>query len=102
VQTFSGRVGDFLFHELGDFVVEDDGVERPALVSACQLLSHRCQEALRVKEARHPADLWPAVEQPATQLGVALQHLRVPEAERRRLPRYLTVRHRLVHSSADA
>ena len=89
VYTFSGRVDDLLPHQLGDLVVEHDRVESPALVCTRQLLAHRRQEALRVEEARHPADLRPAVEQPPAQLSVPLQQVRVPEPERRRLPRYL-------------
>lgn len=49
-------------------------------------LSHSGEESLRVEEASHPEGEGAAVLQPDAVLLVALQQLRVPKAERRRLP----------------
>ena len=72
-------VGQVLVVVLGDIVGNGDGVQRPALVHAGHLLSHRRQETLRVEEARHPEGLRAALEAPGSELSVTVLQLREPE-----------------------
>ena len=53
-------------------------------------LSHGRKEALGVEEAREPEELGPPVGVPAPELLIPLQKLGEPEAQRARLPGYLS------------
>jgi len=60
-----------LLHLRGNFIVQHYRVKRPLLVS-CDLLLHRCQETLWVKEASHPKAVRLAREQPSMKLRVTV------------------------------
>ena len=89
VDTFGWGRGAVLLCHSGDVVVHHDRVERPALVRPGHLLPHGRDEALGVEEAGHPEAVGPALEDPAAELGVSLQQLCVPEADRGRVPGHL-------------
>ena len=77
--TLVGRWRNVFFHHLGDLIVKDDGVERPAFVRTRDLLPHGGEEARGVEEARHPERVGAAVEEPAGELLVTVQQVREPE-----------------------
>ena len=86
VDPLEGRLGHLVPGHLGDAVLEDDGVECPALVGPRHLLSHGSQEPLGVKEPCHPEDGGASSEYPSVELGVPLQKLREPKPESGGLP----------------
>jgi len=45
------------------------------------LLTHGCQESLRIEETRHPECIRAAFEEPTGELGVAIQQISKPEAD---------------------
>ena len=74
-------VGHIFPHHTGHVIVQQHRVECPALVSASHLLSHGCQEALRIEEASHPEHVRPGLEDPAGELAVPLQQFCEPESQ---------------------
>ena len=52
-------------------------------------LSHGREESLWIEESSHPKCFGPALKYPCPELLISLQQLRVPEANGRRVPRYL-------------
>ena len=86
VDPLCGRVLHLFLHHLCDIIVQDDRVEGPALVGSGHLLAHGREEALRVKEPRHPKHVGPGSEDPVRELIVAFQQLCEPEAQGGGLP----------------
>ena len=62
-------------------VLTDHTVKCPSLVQPRHLLSHSCEESLRVEEASDPEHLGSAMETPAFKLAISLEKLSVPEAK---------------------
>ena len=89
--TFSWWCCYIFLHHFSHFVVDDDAVEGPALVSSGHLLPHGRDEALRVEEAGHPEAVGSTLKHPATELSVSLQQLSVPKTNRGRVPRHLHI-----------
>lgn len=78
-----------LSHHLGHLVVDNDAVQGPPLVGPRHLLSHGRHKPLGVEEPRHPETAGAAFKHPATELGVSLQQLCVPETNGGGIPRDL-------------
>ena len=55
-------------------------------MSSCYLLSHGCEEALRVEESCHPETGGSAIEQPGGKLSISVQQVGEPETKRSRRP----------------
>ena len=87
--TFTGRWSDVFFHQLCHVVIQYNCVESPTFVSSCDLLTHGCQETLRVEESGHPEHARPSLEQPACELTVPIKKIRKPEPDCSWLPRDL-------------
>ena len=86
LRTFRGRPADVFLHQFRHFIVENDAVERPALVRTRDLLSHGCQESGRVEEAGHPETCGTTLKEPRVELLVSVEQVSEPETERGRLP----------------
>ena len=61
-------------------------------MSSGNLLSHGCEETLRVEESCHPETCGSAIEQPGGKLCVSVQQVGEPETKRSRRPRDLKSR----------
>ena len=92
IHTFTGGTGYVFFHHLSNVVHKHHTIESPALVSSCYLLSHGCEEALRVEESCHPETGGSAIEQPGGKLSISVQQVGEPETKRSRRPRDLKSR----------
>ena len=55
-------------------------------MSSGNLLSHGCEEALRVEESCHPETGGSAIEQPGGKLSISIQQIGEPETKRSRRP----------------
>ena len=86
IHTFTGGTGYVFFHHLSNVVHKHHTIESPALVSSCYLLSHSCEETLRVKEPCHPETGGSAIEQPGGKLSISIQQIGEPETKRSRRP----------------
>ena len=71
--TFAGWRSDILLHHLGHVVIEYNCVQRPALVSSGDLLTHRRQKTLWVEESSHPEHIRSTFEQPAAELRMTIK-----------------------------
>ena len=89
VDALRRGLGHLLFGHPGDVILQDDGVECPALVRPGNFLPHGRQETLGVKEPGHPEYVGAGIEYPLAELSVPLQELSEPEPQRGGFPRHL-------------
>lgn len=81
VHSLCGRLGDVILHPLRHLVAQHHAVQGPALVRPSDLLSHGCQEALRVEETCHPEAVGSPFKDPGLELTVPLKQLCEPEPQ---------------------
>ena len=82
-ETHRWRGINVFFHCFDNIIVQNYRVQGPTLMRTRDLLSHCCEEALRVEETSHPEHTRPAIENPSGELAVPLQKLCKPETQGR-------------------